>query len=103
MRGEIVRDRLVSAMRNTPDTTVRSASVGGAASNPIDSSVRVAPMRDAAHVEAAERREVWALSSPWDPWPAQRVGYDTPAPASLFLPAPPALDRLARYLNLSVG
>jgi hypothetical protein len=77
---------------------VRSAYVGGAASAPIDPSVRIAPLRDAAHIAAAERREVWAQSSPWDPWPAQRVGYDAPAPASLFLPAPPALDRLSQYL-----
>lgn len=46
---------------------------------------------------------MWAHADPWDPWPAQRVGYEAPAPASLFLPAPPALDRLVRYLNISVG
>lgn len=89
--------------RNTPDTIVHSASVGGAASAPMDPAVHVAPLRDSAHVEAAERRAMWAHSDAWDPWPAQRIGYDAPAPASLFLPAPPALDRLARYLNLSVG
>lgn len=89
-------------MRNTSDTIVhqvRSASVGGAASAPIDPSVRVAPLRDLSHLDAAERRAARAPLDPWDPWPAQRVGYDTPAPASLFLPPRTALDRLASYLN----
>ena len=84
--------------RNTPDTLVLSASVGGAASVPIDASVRVAPIGDETHVAAAERRAARAPSDPWDPWPAQRVGYDAPAPASLFLPARVALDRLRSYL-----
>lgn len=100
MQGEIARGRLVSVMRNTPDTIVRSASVGGAASNPTDPSVRVAPLRDAAAVEAAERRDsAFASLEPWDPWPAQRVGYGAPAPASLFLPPQRALDRLCAYLE----
>lgn len=83
-------------------TIVRSASVGGAAVAPIDPSVCIAPLRDVAHIVAAERRAEWAHAEPWDPWPAQRVGYDAPAPASLFLPAVPVLDRLVRYLDLSL-
>jgi hypothetical protein len=84
-------------MTRSRNTTVHSASVGGAASAPIDTSVRVAPLRGAEHVVAAERRAAWATQDPWDPWPAQRVGYDAPAPASLFLPRK-ALDGLATYL-----
>lgn len=98
MRGEIARGRLV-VMTRRRNTTVRSASVGGAAASPMDPSVRVAPLRDAECVAAAERREVWAGGDPWDPWPAQRVGYESPAPASLFLPPRPALERLATYLE----
>jgi hypothetical protein len=87
-------------MRNIPDTIVHSASVGGAASAPVDPSVRVAPLRGLSDLEAAERREAaFATLDPWDPWPAQRVGYDTPAPASLFLPPRRALDRLCAYLE----
>lgn len=85
--------------RNIPDTIVRSASVGGAASHPIDPSVRVAPMRDSTYVEAAELREMRVHAAPWDPWPAQRIGYDTPAPASLFLPPRPQLEQLRSYLE----
>jgi hypothetical protein len=85
--------------RNVPDMLVRSVSVGGAASAQIDPSVRVAPLRDESHVDAAERRAARAPLDPWDPWPAQRVGYDAPAPASLFLPSRAVLDRLATYLR----
>jgi len=91
--------QLGGVQRNILDTIVHSASVGGAASNPLDPSVRVAPMRDATYITAAELREARAHAAPWDPWPAQRIGYDTPAPASLFLPQVPALERLRSYLG----
>jgi hypothetical protein len=83
-------------------TIVRSASVGGAAASPIDSSIRVAPMRDVTYVVAAELRAARAPSDPWDPWLPQRTGYDSPAPASLFLPPQFVMNRLRTYLISAV-
>jgi hypothetical protein len=60
---------------------------------------RCAMIRSEAHVESAERRDARLPADPWDPWPEQRIGYDTPAPASLFLPPRHALDRLCAYLE----
>jgi hypothetical protein len=76
--------------------SVLSASVGGAASAPIDLSVCVAPLRDVAHIDAAERRVASAPADPWDPWSPQRIGYDAADP---FFPPQIILDGLTSYLN----
>jgi hypothetical protein len=79
-------------------TVLLSASVGGAASAPPDSSVYVAPMRDTDAVRAAELRDAQAPADPWDPWPARRVGYGPTG--DLLFPPLPKLDRLARYFGV---
>jgi hypothetical protein len=78
---------------------VLSASVGGAASVPLDPSVYVAPLRTRSQVEAAERRAEREPADPWDPWPARRVGYDAPA-GDLFFPPAHVLARLGAYLRI---
>ncbi len=50
---------------------------------PRDALLGAAPVRDAAAVEAAERRAaMWPLDVS-DPWPAVRVGYGAPVPEPL--------------------
>lgn len=81
-------------------TVLLSASVGGAVAAPTDTSIWVAPMRDAQHVAAAELRAARAPADPWDPWPARRVGYGPDG--DLLFPPLPTLDRLCRYFGASV-
>lgn len=64
----------------------------------LANSTDAAPLRSPADAEAADRRAAREPGDPWDPWPAQRIGYDSPAPASLFLPERGQLERLRSYL-----
>jgi hypothetical protein len=71
---------------------------GGAALKPLPEDIWIAPMRTVAELKLIEAR-AGSNWEPWDPWQETRIGYDTPAPASLFLPPPRALDQLLSYLR----
>jgi hypothetical protein len=79
-----------------PVTIVLTASVGGAASAPIDSSVRVAPLRSSSALRDVPQ---WDPYQPWDPWSETRIGYDAPAQACLLYPPHCVLQRLFTYLR----